>query len=74
MTESKERVHMVEMEAKIDKKFKEFEVSIFQTLGLIDPYFQRIVGEMINRHKEAVIQIVNLEIDVIEGTPNVETK
>ena len=66
MTESKERFHMIEMEAKIDKKFKEFEVSIFQTLGLIDPYFQRIVGEMINRHKEAIVQIVDLEVNKTE--------
>lgn len=58
-----------EMEAKIDKKFKELEASIFQTLGLVDPYFQRIIGEMIGRHKDAIVQIINSDLNTTDKDP-----
>jgi hypothetical protein len=52
----------------ITQRFKELEVRSFQVLGLIDPYFQRIIGGLMNEYKGYVMDIIKRETGK-EGGP-----
>ena len=46
-------------ETEIGKRFKELEISITQVLGLVDPHFQRVVGNLMGKCKDDIINIIN---------------
>jgi hypothetical protein len=54
-------IDVEKIEAGIAQRFKELEVRVLQVLGIVDPYFTRIVGGMMNEYKTYIIDIVKRE-------------
>jgi hypothetical protein len=48
---------MDKIDAAITQKFKELEDRLCQVLGLVDPYFRKVINKMLVEHKGYIMEI-----------------
>jgi molybdopterin synthase catalytic subunit len=54
-------IDLEKIRAGVVQRFKELEVRVLQVLGIVDPYFTRIVGGMMTEYKTYIIETIKCE-------------
>lgn len=57
-------INVGKIEGSITQRFKELESKTLQVLGVVDPYFVRIIGSIMNEYRGYVVEAVKREVSV----------
>jgi len=60
-------VDLEKIETGVTQRFKELETKVLQVLGVVDPYFTRVVSGMIGEYRSYVVDIIKHNTVIDDG-------